>query len=218
MSRKLPEKILTDEEEEKFLEQFNLRYPTGLRNYCMCKLMMNLGLRVAEVTNLEVEHVNLVTYEFFVKESKGAKDRKLWFNQELANDIKDWLEERKNIIESRGDPRDVQREKGVEERNIKNYMFITHNSTPVKTAYMRNMVKRKAREAEIQNWKKISPHTFRHSFATKYYNKTRDIEGLSDHLGHGSLKPTRIYIHLAEGDRKDSLQEYMNSKRGVVDE
>jgi len=214
MGRKLPEKILSDDEEKRILNQFNKRYPTGLRNYCMFKMMMYLGLRVSEVINLEKEHVDMMTYRIFIKESKGAKDRVIWGNKELIEDIQQWIKTRDNLIDigKIPHPEDIQRNNGVKESKIKNYLFITHNGTPVKASYMRKKAKEVSKDANIPDWKKVHPHAFRHSYATKYYERWKDIQGLADNLGHASTNTTQIYVQVAEGDRKNRNIDFLDEK------
>ena len=79
MSRKIPD-ILTLEEQERLLEQFNLRYITPHRNKTMIQLLLSSGLRLSEMTNLKWKDINLMTGQLKVVEGKGAKDRVLWID------------------------------------------------------------------------------------------------------------------------------------------
>ncbi len=78
---RLPD-ILTEEEREGLLRQPNPRTPTGLRNLCMIRLMLNAGLRSSEVLNLIVGDINWITGTFKVREGKGKKDRVLYVGED----------------------------------------------------------------------------------------------------------------------------------------
>ena len=73
--------VLTEEEQQKLLDQFNTRYVTSERNKVMFQLMLNTGLRVSEATSLRWEDVNLTSGKLMVREGKGAKDRTLWVDE-----------------------------------------------------------------------------------------------------------------------------------------
>jgi site-specific recombinase XerD len=75
--KKLPT-VLTEDEQEQLLQQANPRYPTGKRNQTMIRLMLNTGLRLAEVTALKWRDLNLTTGKLMVRQGKGHKDRTLW--------------------------------------------------------------------------------------------------------------------------------------------
>ncbi len=80
--KKLPE-TLTPEECQTLVAQPKPRYPTGLRDLCMIRLMLNTGLRAAECLNLHVGHVDWMTGKLMVREGKGKRDRTLWVNEDV---------------------------------------------------------------------------------------------------------------------------------------
>ena len=79
--RKIPE-ILDEEEQEKIIDIFNIRYLSSHRNRTMIKLMLNTGLRLTETINLQWRYINLQTGKLKVVEGKNSKDRILWLNNE----------------------------------------------------------------------------------------------------------------------------------------
>ena len=83
MAKKIPD-VLTLDEQEKLLNQFNLRYITPQRNKTMIQLLLNTGLRLAEMTNLKWNHVDLMTGQLKVVEGKGLKDRILWLDEKTS--------------------------------------------------------------------------------------------------------------------------------------
>ena len=89
--KKLPT-VLTEDEQERLLEQTNPRYPTGERNQTMLQLMLNTGLRLAEVTSLKWHDVNLTTGKLMVRQGKGSKDRTLWIAEADIDRLRSWRE------------------------------------------------------------------------------------------------------------------------------
>jgi integrase/recombinase XerD len=81
MPKRLPE-VLTRDEARLLLRMPNPRYPTGARDLCMIKLMLNSGLRAAEVLNLAWQDVDLHTGRLTVRQGKGKKDRQVWINED----------------------------------------------------------------------------------------------------------------------------------------
>ena len=81
MAKKIPD-VLTLDEQEKLLNQFNLRYITSQRNKTMIQLLLNTGLRLSEMTNLKWNDIDLMTGQVKVVEGKGLKDRILWLDKE----------------------------------------------------------------------------------------------------------------------------------------
>jgi len=90
--KKLPV-VLTEDEQERLLRQPNPRYPTGERNQTMLNLMLNTGLRLAEVTALKWRDLDLTTGKLMVRQGKGAKeDRTLWIAKADTNRLRRWRE------------------------------------------------------------------------------------------------------------------------------
>lgn len=185
MPRKLP-KILTEAEQRALLDQFNTRYPTPHRNLCLLRLMLEAGLRAGEVVSLRPEHLNMTTCRLVVREGKGAKDRVLWIEDDLRDLIGEWLERRPESP----------------------WLFPTRNGTKIQTRYLRALVKRLAKRAEIAELKRVSPHTFRHTFATELYRDTQNIRLVQRALGHADLTTTMIYTHIVDEELEAALRRH----------
>ena len=84
--------VLTEEEQEDLLNQFNVRYVTSQRNKVMFQLMLNTGLRVSEAVSLRWKDVNLTSGKLMVREGKGAKDRTLWVDEGQLDELGEWKE------------------------------------------------------------------------------------------------------------------------------
>ena len=171
--KKLPT-VLTEDERMRLLKQPNPRYPTGERNKTMLNLMLNTGLRLAEVTALKWRDLDLTTGKLMVRQGKGAKgDRTLWVAAADIDRLRSW------------------RERQVAEcTSTFEHIFTTLQGEPLGHRYVQRMVARYARKAGID--KNISPHTLRHTFATDLYRETSKIRLVQKVLGHSDLSTTMI--------------------------
>ncbi|SDM41339.1 tyrosine-type recombinase/integrase [Halarsenatibacter silvermanii] len=194
--RKIPV-VLTEEEQERLLEQPNPRYITGERNYVMLKLMLCTGLRLAEAVNLKWQDINLTSGKITVREGKGGKDRNLWIGKENLELIRNWKEK--------------QTEKAGESLD---YVFTSMSKgtvgNKINRRYVQDMVKRYAEKAGID--KNISPHTLRHTFATDLYRETGKIRLVQKALGHADLSTTMIYTHIVDDEMEEALKNFRNGK------
>ena len=182
--RKLPD-VLTEAERKALLQQPNRRAPTSLRNLCMIRLMLNAGLRSAEVLNLKVRDIDWMSGKLSVRDGKGGKDRTLWMNEEDLDLLQSW------------------RERRPEQSDL---LFTTLQGHPVSDRYLRAMVKRVAGKAGIE--KRVYPHLLRHTFATDLYRKTKNIRLVQKALGHEDLSTTMIYTHIIDPELEDALRNF----------
>jgi integrase/recombinase XerD len=185
--KKLPT-VLTEDEQELLLEQANPRYPTGERNQTMLRLMLNTGLRLAEVTALKWRDVDLTTGKLMVRQGKGSKDRTLWVAEADIDRLRSW------------------RERQATECNTCEHVFTTLKGKALGHRYVQRMVKRYAAKAGIN--KNISPHTLRHSFATDLYRETSKIRLVQKVLGHSDLSTTMIYTHIFDEEVETALKSF----------
>jgi len=182
---------LTPEEITRLLSIPNKRYPTGIRNYVMIRLMLSLGLRCAEVLGLRIQDVDLVSGRLKVNLGKGQKDRILWLNAELLTDLQLWRERR--------DKRQIASE----------YYFTTLQGEALDSRYIRAMMARYRQRAGII--RKCSAHTLRHTFATELLKETGNIEIVRKALGHSDINTTAIYLHATDGEMENALKTFQRS-------
>jgi len=182
--KKLPA-VLNAYEASKLLSIPNPRYPTGLRNLAIITVMLNLGLRVSEVSNLKPGNINLTEGKLRVVNGKGGVDRDLIIpNGFTTQMLKKW--------------------KKIKPKS--KYFFTTLKGGKVGPRYIHLFVKRYAHKAGID--KNVSPHTLRHTFATEFYRQTKDLETLRMILGHSNVSTTQIYITLANTDVEAAMNGF----------
>ncbi len=176
---KIPE-ILTPEEQVLLLKQPNPRYYTGQRNRAMMRLMLDSGLRVAEITALKWNDLNLTTGQLHVKQ--GKMDRMLWIGENTLKLLQK-LRERQ--------AKDVPADQGVK---APEYVFSTRDGGKLSPRFIQAMVKRYRERCGFD--KRVTPHTLRHTFATDLLRETKNICLVQKTLGHASLSTTQIYTHI----------------------
>ena len=189
---KLP-KILTEEETDRLLAQPNQRYFGPHRDYLYLRLMLKAGLRASEATALQPEHLNLMSGRLSVREGKGAKDRTLWVGEELLEELREWIDRRNGEVDE-------------EEASSPEFLLPTRKGTEVATSHLRRSVKRYARKADIEEVGRVSPHTLRHTFATRLYRETSNIRMVQKALGHSDLSTTMIYTHVVDEELEGAMK------------
>lgn len=190
--KKLPD-VLTEKEISALLKQPNKRAPTGLRNLCIMRIMLDAGLRASEVINLNINDIDWESGWLKVRQGKGKKDRILWLNEDALNLLKEWRN-RRLTIGAIGDKGDSDR------------LFVTLDGKVLSDRYLRAMVKRYACKAGIP--KNVHPHTLRHTFGTDLYKSTRNIRLVQKALGHSDLSTTMIYTHIMDEELEDAMKSF----------
>ena len=181
MPRRLPE-ILTRDEARALLATPNRHYPTGQRDLCMIKLMLNAGLRSSEVLGLTWRDVDLHTGRLTVRRGKGDKDRQVWVSEPTLELMRAWR------VRAPQSP----------------YCFPTLKGTLIYGQALRQMMKRRGAKAGIA--KDVHPHMLRHTYATELYRETKDIRLVQKALGHASLTTTMIYTHIVDDDMETAMR------------
>ena len=169
--------VLSLEEVTAILESVDLKKPFGKRDRAILEVLYGCGLRVSEAANLRISHVFLD--EGFVKIiGKGDKQRLVPLGEVAADAIRAYLPERP--VPS--------------ERKNEDCLFLNRFGKPLSRISIFNLVKNQAIVAGIR--KEISPHTFRHSFATHLIENGADLRIVQEMLGHESILTTEIYTHI----------------------
>lgn len=187
--RKIPE-FLTAEEQEQLISVFNVRYFNSFRNRTMIKLFLASGLRLSEMINLRWRDINLMTGQLKVVEGKGAKDRILWISDSVVEELRIWKENQSEKLGSC------------------DYVFTTSNKNKLDSRNIRRMVSEYSKKAGIT--KNVSPHTFRHTFASDLLRATKNLRLVQKALGHEDLSTTMIYTHIVDSEFEDALKNLRN--------
>lgn len=189
--------FLNKDELESLFRQPNVLEIGGLRDRAILELLFSSGLRVSELTNLDIAHINLDRREFMVR-GKGQKDRPIFVSQQAADWLKLYLEKRTDnlpaLFISYGG-RAIANTSG-------NYRRLTPRS-------IQRMVAHYSLLAGIT--RHVSPHVLRHSFATDLLMNGADIRSVQAMLGHSNIATTQIYTHVTDPHLK-SIHEKFHDK------
>lgn len=167
--------VLSIKEVEDILNSVDVSTPGGKRDRAILEVLYGCGLRVSEAAALRISHV----HEDYVDViGKGDKQRLVPLGEMAADAIKSYLEYRP-VPASRA---------------YEDFLFLNRFGKPLSRVYIFKMVKNQAVAAGIR--KEISPHTFRHSFATHLIENGADLRIVQEMLGHESILTTEIYTHI----------------------
>lgn len=176
--QRLPE-FLSVEEIEHLIGALDLSKPEGMRNKALLEVLYGCGLRVSELINLKLSNLSL-EIEYIKVVGKGNKERLVPIGQSAIKYLKHYIEEIRVHASIKPGKED--------------YVFINRLGTPLSRVMIFMIVKDLAVKAGIK--KNISPHTFRHSFATHLIEGGADLRAVQEMLGHESITTTEIYTHL----------------------
>lgn len=191
---KLPE-VLTVNEINNILDTIDLSLPEGQRNRAMLEVLYSCGLRVSELTALRFPDVYLE--EGFIKvEGKGNKQRLVPISETAIKEIKNYLYDR-NLVPVK---------KGFED-----ILFLSRRGTALSRIMVFHIIKQQTELAGIL--KNVSPHTFRHSFATHLLEGGANLLAIQEMLGHEKITTTEIYTHIdRQFLRKEILEHHPRNK------
>lgn len=190
LKRSLPD-VLSFEEIERMINQIDLSRPEGARNKAILETMYSCGLRVSEVVGLKISHLYL-DLGFIRVTGKGDKERLIPIG---ANAIK-YITIYKNQIRVHTHPA-----KGNED-----ILFLNKKGSKLSRVMIFYIIKDLALKAGIK--KTVSPHTFRHSFATHLVEGGADLRAVQEMLGHASITTTEIYTHLDREFLRKTLEQF----------
>lgn len=190
LGRKLPE-VLTVKEIEQLLEQIDLSHPQGHRNRAIIETLYGSGLRVSELVELTLSNV-------FFKENiirvfgKGGKHRLVPMGAYAKKYLEIYIDEIRALQKIDSKSEDV--------------VFLNRNGKKLTRMMIFTIIKALLPKANIK--KNISPHSFRHSFATHLLENGADLRTIQSLLGHESITTTEIYTHLDTKHLKKTLERY----------
>ncbi|RIJ47641.1 site-specific tyrosine recombinase XerD [Maribellus luteus] len=190
IGRKLPD-ILTMEEIDTLINAIDLNKAEGQRNKAMLETLYSCGLRVSELVNLKI--TNLFFEQGFIKvEGKGEKERLVPASKSAIEEINKYLT--------------TYRKKLRVSKDSENILFLNRRGRKLSRVMIFTIIKNLAEKVGLG--KKISPHTFRHSFATHLINGGADLRAVQEMLGHESILTTEIYTHLDRDYLRNTIHQY----------
>lgn len=190
IGRKLPE-VLSVEEIDAIISAIDLSKSDGHRNKAMIEVLYGCGLRVSELCELKISDLHLED-EYIKVTGKGEKERLVPIGKKTARYIQIYMEEYRSSGPIHAEGEDI--------------VFLNRFGKSLSRVYVFLMIKELASKAGIK--KSISPHTFRHSFATHLVDGGADLRAVQEMLGHASITTTEIYTHLDREFLRDTIERF----------
>jgi len=190
IGRKLPD-TLSEFEIDKLIGAIDLSTPEGERNRAILETLYGCGLRVSELTNLKMS--DLFFDEGFIKVTgKGDKQRFVPILKNTQKYINIYVNEIRNHLKIQPSHEDT--------------LFLNRRGKQLSRAMIFTIIKQLAEKIGLK--KSISPHTFRHSFATHLLQNNADLRSIQMMLGHESITTTEIYVHLDKSHLSKIVEKY----------
>ena len=171
--------VLNKDDIDKIRAVINTDKITGVRDRLIVELLYSSGIRASELIDMSEHMINMSEREIRVI-GKGNKERITFFSQNAEKWLKHYID--------------------LKKRDYKNYdssvIFVNSRGEKLNSRSLRRLITDYAKKADIN--KEVTPHVFRHSFATTLLNKGVDIRYLQELLGHSSISTTQIYTHVSK--------------------
>lgn len=183
--QKIPQ-VLSESEVESLLKQPERETFAGARDRAILEILYGTGIRVSELCGLKINDVD----DHFIRVfGKGSKERTVPIGKKALEAVDYYLNFRDSV--------------NTDEVNA---LFVTHKNQPMDRVEVWNLVKQYAKLAGIE--KNISPHTFRHSYATHLLDNGADLRIIQELLGHGSISSTDRYTHVSQVHLKKAFNSF----------
>jgi len=190
LKRLLPD-TLAFEEIERIIAAIDLSLPEGVRNKAIFETMYSCGLRVSEVVNLKISCLYL-DVGFIKVIGKGDKQRLVPIGSDAVKHINIYRNSIRNQLNIAA--------------GFEDFLFLNRRGKSLSRVMIFMILKALVKKAGIE--KNVSPHTFRHSFATHLVEGGADLKAVQEMLGHESITTTEIYTHLDRDYLRATLQQY----------
>jgi len=182
LDKPLP-KFLTEKETDNILSLPKGGDVLSLRDSAILEFLYSTGARVSEMVSLKKDELDLISGTVKVK-GKGRKERLLALGEPAIESIKKYLDKRQDSCRS---------------------LFVNKRGTALTDRGVRNIIYKYMKKTAVAL--KVSPHTFRHSFATHLLNRGADLRSVQELLGHSSIATTQVYTHLTIDSLKKVYQK-----------
>lgn len=187
-------KFLTKTEVETILSGIKIETPAGFRNRAILELLWATGMRISELSGLNFGNLNLENNEITVF-GKGAKERIVLISDRAKNFLKRYIETARPLIAKGFTLKPIDDESPV---------FINNTGFRLQNKTIRNVINEVVNSLEFP--KHVTPHMFRHSFATHLIENGADLRIVQELLGHASISNTQIYTHVSTKHLQDVFE------------
>ena len=184
-------KFLTPEEVEQILNNVKIETPAGFRNRVILELLWATGMRISELSNLNFGDLNLDENEIRVF-GKGAKERIVLVSDRAKGYLVQYINSARKLIAPEYNTNGI---------NDDTPLFINNTGYRLQNKTVRKVINEIVEKIELP--KKVTPHVFRHSFATKLIENGADLRVVQELLGHAGISNTQIYTHISMKHMKD---------------
>lgn len=185
---------------EKIIVAVDKNTDLGKRNHCIIEVLYGCGLRVSELIDIKISNINFK--ESYIKiNGKGNKSRFVPLAQYTANLLKEYIHEVRSRVKVNKKHEDT--------------LFLNSRGTSMSRVIVFIIIKEITDKAGVN--KKISPHTFRHSFATHLLQNGADLRFIQEMLGHSSITTTGIYTHLKTEELRDVILNFHPRNNNFVE-
>ena len=188
-------KFLTPDEVEQILNNTKIETPAGYRNRTILELLWATGMRISELSGLNFGDLNLEHNEIRVF-GKGSKERIILVTDRAKNFLERYIERARALI-PKGFP--------APDTSENSPVFINNTGYRLQTRTVRNVINEVVEKINLP--KHVTPHVFRHSFATHLIENGADLRVVQELLGHASISNTQIYTHVSTQHLKDVYNE-----------
>ena len=170
---------------EQILNNIKIDTPAGYRNRVILELLYATGMRISELSNLNFSNLNLAENEITVM-GKGAKERIVLISSRAKDFLQKYIDNVRFMVVEGGTP---------PQQNEDSPVFINKTGYRLQTQSVRTAINDIVKKIQLP--KKVTPHVFRHSFATKLLENGADLRVVQELLGHASISNTQIYTHIS---------------------
>jgi len=190
---------LSEDDINKIIDCIDISTDIGKRNQCILEVLYGCGLRVSELVDLKISNINFKE-DFIIVEGKGEKTRLVPLAKSTAEFIKDYIQTVRN--------------KSKINKKHEDTLFLNSRGTNMSRVIVFIIIKELTQKAGIS--KSISPHTFRHSFATHLLQNGADLRFIQEMLGHSSITTTQIYTRLKTEELREVILNFHPRNRNIA--
>jgi integrase/recombinase XerD len=194
----LPDTLSMDDI-DRIINSIDKKTDIGQRNQCILEVLYGCGLRVSELVDLKISNINFKE-GFIIVEGKGEKTRLVPLASSTAEYLHDYIQNVRKKIKVNKKHEDI--------------VFLNTRGTNMSRVIVFIIIKELTQKAGIN--KSISPHTFRHSFATHLLQNGADLRFIQEMLGHSSITTTQVYTHLKTEELRDVILNFHPRNRNIA--